>query len=116
VGQVSDFREIFRQIDLDNNGSIDEKELLQLLTSIHGDEHLCSETYIRELIIKVKNVQNESANNVQDSVAMEFTVCMKNGNYLQHISVMYLCVCHVYVLQHCNIFSNFLTCHHNLSD
>lgn len=70
VSQVSDFREIFRQIDLDNNGSIDEEELGQLLQSIHNDEHLCSEEYIRELMTKVKAVQVDS--NIERD-AMEFT-------------------------------------------
>jgi hypothetical protein len=60
IGQVSDFREIFRQIDLDKSGSIDEKELGQLLLSIHIDDLLCTDEYIRELIVKVKSVQKES--------------------------------------------------------
>lgn len=78
VGQVSDFREIFRQIDLDNNGSIDESELQQLLRSVHSDDEMCSENYIRELIKKVKNTQQAAASPSIDAddgeSLLEFTV------------------------------------------
>ena len=71
IAQVSDFREIFRQIDLDNNGSIDEQELKQLLTSIHSDDQLCSEDFVRDLMARVKNVQKEVDANDE---SLEFTV------------------------------------------
>ena len=61
MGQVSDFREIFRQIDLDNNGSIDENELHQLLTSINSDDDMCTPEFVRSLIARVKNL-HESTN------------------------------------------------------
>lgn len=78
VGQVSDFREIFRQIDLDNNGSIDQNELKQLLTSIHGDENLCSEQYVRELIGRVKDDRGGAGEADQaDLATLEFTVSAK---------------------------------------
>mmetsp|Transcript_18978 Transcript_18978/g.31707 ORF Transcript_18978/g.31707 Transcript_18978/m.31707 type:complete len:327 (-) Transcript_18978:252-1232(-) len=74
IAQVADFREIFRQIDLDNNGSIDEKELKQLLKSIHSDEQLCSEDFVRDLMARVKGVQNKPKDEAnEDDSSLEFT-------------------------------------------
>ena len=80
IGQVSDFREIFRQIDIDNNGSIDESELKLLLASIHTDDEVCPENYIKELIKKVKNIQQEGSPHVDDgnNENLEFTVPWAN--------------------------------------
>lgn len=75
VSQVSDFREIFRKIDLDNNGSIDEQELGYLLHSVHEDSHVSSDAYVHDLIAKVKSTQAES-DVIKDTLEFTFEELM----------------------------------------
>jgi hypothetical protein len=77
---------------LDNNGSIDEQELKQLLTSIHSDDQLCSEDFVRDLMARVKNVQKEVDANDE---SLEFTVSIYFYACIYPVCMCgYLVMCH----------------------
>jgi Ca2+-binding EF-hand superfamily protein len=58
--QIAEFREIFRLVDINNNGTIDASELKHLMKSLHFDELLLNDNYFSELITRVTGISKHA--------------------------------------------------------
>lgn len=56
ISQISEFREIFRIFDDNEDGLVDQSELRKMMQSLHFDNLLLSDDYFVDLIKRVKRL------------------------------------------------------------
>lgn len=78
VSQIEEFREIFRLVDSDGNGSVDVKELKELMTSLHYDSFMLSDEFFAELISRVKEFSGHSKDSLpqENDADLQFSVLL----------------------------------------